>query len=53
MGLGVSKRITVTAAAGLLIPLSRDQVQFKPSTVFFSDPAVSEFVRLDVTVAFP
>jgi hypothetical protein len=52
MALGVSKGINVTGAAGLLFPLRRDQVQFEPS-VFFSDPAVSEFVRLDVTVSFP
>jgi hypothetical protein len=52
MALGVSKDIDVTAAAGILVPMRRDSYQFMP-TVFFSDPAVSEFVRLGVSVAFP
>jgi hypothetical protein len=52
MALAVSKGIDVAAAAGLLMPMRRDSYQFMP-TVFFYDPAVSEFVRLDLTVAFP
>ncbi|HEY3593222.1 MAG TPA: hypothetical protein VGL13_05090 [Polyangiaceae bacterium] len=57
MSLAVSKNIDVGAAAGFLIPMRQDQVAFSrdslPSLPIFSDPVVTEYVRLDLTVAFP
>jgi hypothetical protein len=48
----VTERVDVAADAGFLIPMRRDRYQFAPK-VFFYDPTVSGFVRLDVGVAFP
>jgi hypothetical protein len=49
--LHLAKEFSVGADVGILGALRQDQYQFTPN-VFFSDPAVSAFAQLELSVAF-